>query len=750
MTTHKIFGMINKKLLIGVFIGIIAGILFSFMIFLNVTSYRFGHVVNYFSSLLPSSNQTNALVNSSNENEVIFPNELTTWLADNLASTDIGYSASAEAFSRSNSNDAETFLYTSNTIDEQIIDQRDSSIITQNLDVPQRFAPLNIDLQATIQQSFNDAQYEIEVFSWEAYPGFFIPATIYKPLNANQEQLPAILIPTGCSVHLAWDDEGTSVERRAANFALSGFIVFNIPTGLCRQGIVGEQFENATSYEEFTLAGGSGLTSNHLGIIMLMRAIDLLENRADVDDSRIGVTGYSYGGGMASFITAYDSRIDAVAIVATSLFNNSLSQEIDTNVRHSTRILPFPDSFETGGHNGVDIHIEELPSMREMWNINLFYPRPVYFVMGDNDPGTPITSVNVGFARLSELYAINPELIQPRLDIVEGVHHYNASRRRLVIDWFIEVLNAEPILALAEDADEYATELLGRDTLENEPPNFGEITLHDIFVDSARNSVEQQQITLPFTERENPRQFLQDLLLLNDDEWQSKRSIILEERVFQLDDSPVSATFAILQLQTSFQSRALILAPANASTEKVHIYLTTQLYPLASDLIPAEVMNTLNAGETVIIVYPLGFAPLYAYQYRTYLLSSVLEQRTGTTLLGLGVQSLFQGVSLAHTLTNDTTEIILHADGVDAQNISLFATAIYGNVDSIIIENGVNSFTDFYDAPTNPIPPPTLAINGIMAYIDIQDLIDLSAIDVSIESTGELYEFRPYHDLIRY
>src|SRR5690606_25924390 len=133
--------------------------------------------------------------------------------------------------------------------------------------------------------------------------------------------------------------------------------------------------------------------------IMMMRAIDLLENRADVDESRIGVTGYSYGGGMATYIAAYDTRIDALAIVATSLFNGVRGEEIDTNVRHATRILPYPDSFETGGHIGSDIHAEKFP-MRQLSTVSLFYPRPAYFVMGTNDPGTPISSVNVGFARL--------------------------------------------------------------------------------------------------------------------------------------------------------------------------------------------------------------------------------------------------------------------------------------------------------------------------------------------------------------
>ncbi len=747
--------MINKNLFVGGFIGIMAGILLSFVIFLNVTSYRFGHVVNYFNNLLPSSRQPSPLptdeVVSSDGDELTFPSELTTWLSDNLADTDIGYSASAEEFSRLNSDIYhEDVSYNLDKLDEEINNRRNSIISSLNLDSSERNAPLNIELHDTILQSFNGAEYEIEVFSWEAYPNFYIPSTIYKPLNSNQEQLPAILIPTGCPVHIAWHDAGTSVERRAANFALSGFIVFNVPTGLCRQGIVGEQFENATSYDEFALAGGSSLTTYQIGVMMLMRAIDLLENRTDVDSSRIGVTGYSYGGGMSTLITALDTRIDATTIVATGLFNGVSDTNIYTEVRHSTNIAPYPDSFDTSGHIARDADTQDEIDFGTFSIIDLFYPRPIYFVIGDDDPGTPLASVNIGFNNLADLYRVNPEITQPRLDIVEGVHHYNASRRRLAIEWFIDILEAEPILTLPDDADEHETDLLGRDVLENEPPNFGEVTLHDIFVASARNSVEQQQATLPFAERENPRQFLQDLLLLNDNEWQSKRPIVLEERVFQIDGIPVSVTFAILQLESSFQSRALILAPSNASTDNIHIFMTTSLYPLSADLIPSEIKDVLDAGEPVIIIYPVGFAPLYSYQYRTYMLSSVLERRSGTTLLGLGVQALEQGVNLAHITLNRSADIILHVDGVDAQSIGLFGTAIYGNIDSIIINNGVNSFTDFFDSPTNPIPPPTLAINGIMAYVDIQNLIDLSAIDVSVESTGDLYEFRPYHHLISY
>ena len=274
--------MIDKNIILGISIGIITGILLSFFIFLNVTPYRYGHVINYFTTLYPSSTQESTVPSTevvpSNERDILLPTELTSWLEDNLARTDIGYSASAEEFSRLNlPADREDISYNLDNLDEQINNRRDFLVTTLNLDSTERNAPLNIEFNQTILQSFNGAEYEIEVFSWEAYPDFLIPSTIYKPLNANQEQLPALLIPTGCPVHIAWHDENTSVERRAANFALSGFLVFNVPTGLCRQGIVGEQFENATSYDEFALAGGSGLTTNQLGVTMLMRAIDLLE-----------------------------------------------------------------------------------------------------------------------------------------------------------------------------------------------------------------------------------------------------------------------------------------------------------------------------------------------------------------------------------------------------------------------------------------------------------------------------------------
>lgn len=746
--------MIDKNIILGISIGIITGILLSFVIFLNVTPYRYGHVINYFTTLYPSSTQESTVppteVVPSIESDILLPIELTSWLDDNLTKTDIGYSASAEEFSRLNLPAyREDISYHLDNLDEQLNNRRDFIVTTLNLNSPERNAPVNIELNQTILQSFNGAEYEIEVFSWEAYPDFFIPSTIYKPLDANQEQLPALLIPTGCPVHIAWHDENTSVERRAANFALSGFLVFNVPTGLCRQGIVGEQFENATSYDEFALAGGSGLTTNQLGVTMLMRAIDLLENRADVDDSRIGITGYSYGGGMSTLITSLDTRIDAAAIVATDLFNNTSDTNIYTEVRHATITAPYPDSFDISGHIARDAHTQNEIDFGSYSISDLFYPRPVYFVMGDNDPGTPLASVNVGFDSLQNLYGTNPEIIQPRLDIVEGVHNYDPSRRRLVIEWFIDIFDAEPILALPDDADEHATELLGRDTLENEPPNFGEVTLRDIFVASARRNVEQQQAIFPLIERDNPRQFLQDILLLNG-EWQSKRPIILEERVFHIDDQPVSVTFAILQLQSSFQARALVLEPSNASINNVHLFITTSLYPLTTDLIPSDVGDILDRGEPVVIIYPIGFAPLYSYQYRTYMLSSLLESRSGTTLLGLGVEALMQGINLSHSVINDSADIILHVDGVDAQNIGLFTSAIYDNIDLIIIENGVNSFADFFDAPTNPIPPPTLAINGIMAYVDIQSLIDMSSTEVIIESTGDLHEFRPYHHLIRY
>ena len=143
--------MIDKNIILGISIGIITGILLSFFIFLNVTPYRYGHVINYFTTLYPSSTQESTVppteVVPSIESDILLPIELTSWLEDNLAKTDIGYSASAEEFSRLNSPTyGEDVSYNLDTLDEQINNRRDFIVTTLNLDSPERNAPVNIEL----------------------------------------------------------------------------------------------------------------------------------------------------------------------------------------------------------------------------------------------------------------------------------------------------------------------------------------------------------------------------------------------------------------------------------------------------------------------------------------------------------------------------------------------------------------------------------------------------------------------------
>ena len=54
-------------------------------------------------------------------------------------------------------------------------------------------APHDVKIHDTITVDYNGASYAIEVMTWQALPGMYIPATLYRPLNIGKSRLPVVL-----------------------------------------------------------------------------------------------------------------------------------------------------------------------------------------------------------------------------------------------------------------------------------------------------------------------------------------------------------------------------------------------------------------------------------------------------------------------------------------------------------------------------------------------------------------------------
>jgi dienelactone hydrolase len=156
--------------------------------------------------------------------------------------------------------------------------------------------------------------YRIEKIVFESFPGFYVTGCLYVP-GKIKKNAPAVLNVIG---HNQEAFRNPLYQVINYNLVKKGIIVFAIdPPGQ------GEHVQYWDPAVKFSLAGYSVLEHCYFGnqcflsgfncaryfIWDGMRAIDYLVSRKDVDPERLGVTGFSGGGTVTSYLGAYDDRI---------------------------------------------------------------------------------------------------------------------------------------------------------------------------------------------------------------------------------------------------------------------------------------------------------------------------------------------------------------------------------------------------------------------------------------------------------
>lgn len=171
-------------------------------------------------------------------------------------------------------------------------------------------SPLNPRITGVIKRD----GYRIEKIVFESYPKFYVTGCIYIP-EKTKGRMPAILNVIG---HNQESFRNELYQVININLVKKGMIVFAIdPPG---------QGEHVQLYDEkvkFSAVGYSVVEHCYVGnqtflsgtscakyfIWDGMRAIDYLISRKDVDPARIGVTGFSGGGTITTYISAFDTRV---------------------------------------------------------------------------------------------------------------------------------------------------------------------------------------------------------------------------------------------------------------------------------------------------------------------------------------------------------------------------------------------------------------------------------------------------------
>lgn len=182
----------------------------------------------------------------------------------------------------------------------------------------------------------------------------------------------------------------------------------------------------------------------------VMRLVDYLGTRDDVDAARIGLIGFSKGGMEGYLAAATDPRI---AVVVPCIGVQSFKWALD-NESWRSRAETFKPALEAAAKDAGEtvnaafvrkFYDRVVPGIYGQFDgpamLPLIAPRPLLVINGDTDPRTPLPGVNecLTAARIAYRAANAESKLQVILQPQTG-HKVTVEARQAALDWFVKWL----------------------------------------------------------------------------------------------------------------------------------------------------------------------------------------------------------------------------------------------------------------------------------------------------------------------
>lgn len=275
---------------------------------------------------------------------------------------------------------------------------------------------------ATTLETRDFGRYRREKFIFESRPGSFVLGYLLMPSNGAGPRPAVICLPghgRGVDDIVGIDDKGAHRTDKAGY--QHDFAIQVAEQGMAAVAI--EQMAFGCRRDGRTKKGGLGRSACQpvagaallLGETMVgwrvhdvMRTVDWIGTRPDLDASRIGVTGISGGGTITVFSAALDTRIKAA--FASGYLNT------------------FRDSIYSLAHC-IDNYVPGILNWAEMYDVaGLIAPRPLFAESGTKDDIFPIAAFKESFARVMKVYETFGAAGQLDHEIFEANHSWHGVR----------------------------------------------------------------------------------------------------------------------------------------------------------------------------------------------------------------------------------------------------------------------------------------------------------------------------------
>jgi dienelactone hydrolase len=312
---------------------------------------------------------------------------------------------------------------------ETISQQRAASIPTRSrmrqlLHLTQENAAPKVEiLRKSVEQdiALEDIKFQADRDNW-------VPAIVAKPRAAAQP-LPAIICLPGTN--------GTRQHLVDPVLQLSQFPRTGWARALAAQGYVtisldyrGSQARDQNIYTDAVRAQLEG--GSYMGQLVheVIRAVDYLQTRTDVDRTRIGITGFSLGGAMTWYAAAADPRLTVIVPVCGGVgtYDALLGNQKKTSY-HSQYF--YPAGF-----------LKQFPGDQPEVFASLA-PRAVLIVGRDQDQGMPVEGLRKLEQEVKAAYAKRGAPERFAVHITAGEHTYTEEMFDQVKAWFARFLKRE-------------------------------------------------------------------------------------------------------------------------------------------------------------------------------------------------------------------------------------------------------------------------------------------------------------------
>ncbi len=288
------------------------------------------------------------------------------------------------------------------------------------------------DLHAEMTGTVSGTGFHIEKLIYQSLPCFYVTALVYVPENGEKLH-PAILVPAGHSA-----DGKNHYQALCERLALRGYLVISWdPVG---QGERSQFWDAKAKRSRYNLICGEHAVMGNLAYLAGanlarwevwdgVRAVDYLLTRADVDGSRINITGTSGGGFQAALIGALDERIK---VIIPSCYITALPMRVENRIFADSDSDPEQDLFGLISA-GVD-HAGMLLAM---------YPRAVMVATATLD-FFPVQGAHMSYAEVSSFYKRFGH--GDRIEFAESYnrHEYSLKNQEAALS-FLDRFNQMPV-----------------------------------------------------------------------------------------------------------------------------------------------------------------------------------------------------------------------------------------------------------------------------------------------------------------